>query len=271
MRFAKIILGTAIILCLFCCVSVTSCKKSSTTPPPPPPPVDTIDTKTGLIASFDFNGGSLNDNSGNGNNIAFNNAVTTTDRFGKANNAYLFNGTSSYMTVKNSSSLNPSRITMFAIIKVNGYYAGPCGGNQILSKGYPYDVNGFYDMGFFDFASNCGTINTNNESFAAGFGDDIPQGAAAGAGADSVKVKTGQWYYVAYTYDGSTSNFYVNGQLKDSRTKSITFNPNTYDVFIGKHENPPFPYYFNGTIDELRIYNKALSPDVIVELGKLKY
>src|SRR5579862_3140240 len=110
--------------------------------------------KCGLIAYFNFNGGNLNDSSGFNNNIAFNNAIKTSDRFGNANNAYLFNGTSSYMTVKNNSSLNPSAITMFAIVKVNDFYLGSCGGNQILSKGYPYDVNGFYDMSFFDFSSN---------------------------------------------------------------------------------------------------------------------
>ncbi len=132
--------------------------------------------KCGLIAYFNFNGGNLNDSSGFNNNITFNSATKTTDRFGNANNAYLFNGTSSYMTVKNNSSLNPSAITMFAILKVNDFYLGPCGGNQILSKGYPYNVNGFYDMRYFDFSSNCGAINVNNESFGGSYGDDISPG-----------------------------------------------------------------------------------------------
>ena len=55
------------------------------------------DVTDGLVAYYSFNGGSLNDSSGYGNNIAFNNASPTTDRLGRANNAYLFNGTSIYM------------------------------------------------------------------------------------------------------------------------------------------------------------------------------
>src|SRR5712675_227571 len=52
---------------------------------------DTIyDFKTGLIAYYNFNGGNLKDSSGHGNNIVFNNAVKTIDRFGVADNAYLF-------------------------------------------------------------------------------------------------------------------------------------------------------------------------------------
>ena len=56
--------------------------------------------KDGLMAYYNFNGGNLNDSSGLNNNIVFNNAVKTTDRFGKANNAYLFDGSSSYMQVQ---------------------------------------------------------------------------------------------------------------------------------------------------------------------------
>jgi hypothetical protein len=231
---------------------------------------DTIyDFKTGLIAYYNFNGGNLNDSSGLGNNIAFNNAVTTTDRFGVANNAYLFDGSTNYMTVNNSTSLNPAKITIFAIVKVNGFYVGSCSGNQILSKGYPYDINGFYSMQFFDYNNGCGVPNTSNETFSAGYGDDFPQGTNAGIIADSVKVKTGQWYYLTFTYDGTTAYFYINGQLKGSLTKSVTFSPNTQNLFIGKHENPLYPYYLNGAIDEIRIYNRALSAAAILQLSKL--
>lgn len=223
-----------------------------------------------MIAYYNFNGGNLNDSSGLNNNIFFNSATKTTDRFGTANNAYLFDGSSSYMVVKNNPSLNPNKITLFAIIKVNGFYAGSCDGNQILSKGYPYDIDGFYSMHFFDYSSNCGPPNVNNETFGGIYGDDIPQGAGAGVGVDSVKVKTGQWYFLVYTYDGSTAKFYINGQLKDSVNKSVAFNANANDIFIGKHENPVFPYYLNGEIDELRIYNRALPAAAVLQLNNLK-
>jgi hypothetical protein len=232
---------------------------------------DTIyDFKTGLIAYYNFNGGNLNDSSGYGNNIVFNNnAVKTTDRFGVANNAYLFDGSSSYMTVKDSVSLNPSKITIFAIVKVNGFYTGSCGGNRIVSKGYPDDVNGFYSLQFFDYSSNCGVPNTSNETFSGDFGDNYPQGAAAGIAIDSVKVKTGQWYYLTYTYDGTTSSFYINGQLKGTQVKTVPFHANNFDLWIGKHEDPPFPYYFNGAIDEIRIYNRAMSAAAVNKLSTL--
>jgi hypothetical protein len=95
----------------------------------------TYDLQYGLIAYHNFDGGNLNDSSGYGNNITFSNATLTTDRFGKSNNAYLFDGASSYMGAPNSNSLNTSNVTLMAIFKVNDFYAGPCHGNQIIREG----------------------------------------------------------------------------------------------------------------------------------------
>src|ERR1700690_684690 len=100
------------------------------------------DLKDGLVAYYSFINGSLTDSSGYNNNILFTNETKTKDRFGNPNNAYLFDGISSYMQVKNSYSLNPDNITMYAIVNVNGFYTGPCSGNQILLKGPAYQSNG---------------------------------------------------------------------------------------------------------------------------------
>src|ERR1700681_4671938 len=64
---------------------------------------DTLYTLTdGLVAFYNFDAANLNDSSGKNNNIVFNNAVPAADRFGVPNNAYAFDGVSSYMRVPNS-------------------------------------------------------------------------------------------------------------------------------------------------------------------------
>lgn len=244
------------------------------------------DIKKGMVAYYNFNGGNLNDSSGNSNNIVFNNATLTADRFGNQNNAYLFNGSSSYMQVTNNPSLNPQNITIYAIVKPLGFNQATCHGNQILSKGYPYDVNGFYALSFFPLNNSAGgagvcalTVDTTKEVFGGTFGDNIPQGAAAGALgtsiSDSVYIQKNQWYTLTYTYDGTTSRFYVNGALASSipNTGTVNFTPNSNDIFIGKHENPVYPYYLNGVIDEIRIYNRALTNQEVgyLDLFRTKY
>lgn len=228
----------------------------------------TYNLKKGLVAYFSFVDGDLADSSGYGNNIIFNNATKTADRFGHPDNAYLFNGTSSYMQVKNSNTLNPDSITIYAIVNVNGFYTGLCSGNNIVTKGSQDDVNGFYLLQFTDYNVVCGTPNLNNETFGGGYGDNVPKGTAVGVASED-PIKKGQWYYVAFTYDRSVAKMYINGDLVRSVSKTVNFNANSKDLFIGRHENSLFPYYFNGIIDEVRIYNRALTSCEISHLVNL--
>jgi len=66
------------------------------------------------------------------------------------------------------------------------------------------------------------------------------------------------WYYLAATYDGETLNAYTNGVLVTSNTSPsgpAASDPNP--LTFGKHAAAP--YYFQGTVDDVRIYNRALS------------
>jgi len=226
-----------------------------------------IDLNYGLIAYYNFNNGSLNDGSGYGNNITFSNATPASDRNGVANNAYSFNGTNSYMRVPNSPSLNPRNITIIAIFKPKGYYLGQCHGNQILGKGTPDGQVGEYGLRFCDFDNplNCSTpADTNHETLSA----YVTQ---AGGKANAPLITTGQWYRVIFTYDGIVANVYFDGQLKQTwNAGPLSFSPNGGDLFIGRHEDgtDQYPYWFNGVIDEIRIYNRALPPQAIQELSQ---
>lgn len=70
---------------------------------------------SGLVAYYPFSG-DANDASGNGNNAVFNTATLTTDKSGNPNKAYLFNGSSSYIQIPNSQSLNPGSKFPYVLI-----------------------------------------------------------------------------------------------------------------------------------------------------------
>jgi hypothetical protein len=275
MKILKLISSSFFAIILFCTqTQISSCKKETITIIVKDT-IRIVDSSTcynltdGLIAYYNFKNGSINDLSGNNNNISFNNAVVTTDRFGKANNAYLFNGSSSYMKVSSSASLNPSKISIMAIIKPNAFYLGNCNANNILCKGTNNNPAGVYGLQFFS-ASPCNvSADTTKEYFGGFFGDTSP-GPASAAIADSAFIHTGQWYNVIYTYDGATSNLYINGSLKKSQIKIAPSSGNAQDILIGKYDNPQFPYWFTGVIDEIRIYNRALCDCEVKSLNKLK-
>lgn len=229
--------------------------------------------KKGLVAYYNFKGGNLNDSSGKGNHITFNNATKTTDRFGNADGAYLFNGNSSYMQVANSASLNPGvdkGFTIMAVVKMNGFYSGNCNSSQILGKlGNSDYVNGSYALRISDASFNCSApIDVNNMVFHAGYGDrNVNNGA--GAISENPRITTNKWYTVVFTYGDGVAKMYVDGVLKSTQNFVPTFNANAEPLTLGKSLNPQFPYWFNGIMDEIRIYERELCKEEVALFGSL--
>jgi hypothetical protein len=223
----------------------------------------------GLVAYYNFNGGNLNDSSGYGNNIVFSNATPTADRFGHPNNAYLFDGASNYMFANDASSLNPNNtITLMAIIKVNGFYTGACNVNAILGKGLEVPNGGEYYLRFSDYITNSCSISptVTQETFSAAYASQIGVGSV-----DTPFVKPNTWYNLIFTYDGFQGRYYINGQLKKTWNGITNLTANTFNLFIGAYEQlDSHPYWFNGVIDEIRIYNRDLPYGAVVELNNLK-
>jgi hypothetical protein len=85
----------------------------------------------------------------------------------------------------------------------------------------------------------------------------------------------GTWYHVASVYDLSvpgqtTGTFYLNGMSKGSDTQSVDGSVfNTCSLGIGKSSYGPSPTYFNGTIDDFRVYDRALNSTEIGWLAGL--
>jgi hypothetical protein len=261
MRMIRALINSLAVLLILISISIsqTSCTKTITEH-------DTlVNLSYELVAYYNFNNGNLNDSSGNGNNISFNNAVVTSDRFGRAGNAYKFTG-GEYMVVPNSVTLNPSQITLMAIVRFDGYYTGSAWGNEILMKGPSDPASGIYGLRAhplsFDYSM---ALDTTTEMFTGFYGD----GGNAAISAPSFLIHGGDWNTVIYTYDGFVSKLYVNGELKITQTCPFGYNVNSNDLYIGKTENPSFPYNFTGAIDEIRIYSKALSPFLIGKLSAL--
>ncbi len=215
-----------------------------------------VNLSQGLMAYYPFSG-NANDSSGNGNNPSFNNATLTEDRFGDANQAYEFNGFNTYIQVPNSTTLNTgNKLSISLWVKVNGFYQGACTGNYLLSKGIASSSPNLYDAvfgnapyGVYKSINFCSTpLDTNHQSF---------YGAAVGNyNFLTPNIKTGKWYHLAYVYDGSRSLLYVNSVLVDQGPAPSSFT-NASDLIFGKY--PTDVYWLKGSLDEIRLYNRALS------------
>jgi hypothetical protein len=71
----------------------------------------------------------------------------------------------------------------------------------------------------------------------------------------------GMWSYVAMTYDGTELRLFVNGTQVSSRATTGTIQTTASPLWLGG--NQPYGEYFEGVIDDLRIYNRALGESEI--------
>jgi hypothetical protein len=202
---------------------------------------------TGLVGYWPFCG-NANDESGNGNNGTNNGATLTTDRFGNSNSAYSFNGINNWIQVANSSILNPVAITISAWIKPNDYYNGNA--SFIVNKGFDQN-QGHYDL----------NIATSNQKLRFVLGPNIYSES------NSV-MNLNEWKFITATITGLTMKIYINGVLENTVTQSTNFGlgSNIEDLYFGKMNSVNFPYWFNGIIDDIGIWNRALTQEEITNL-----
>jgi gliding motility-associated-like protein len=228
---------------------------------------------TGCIARWDFtNNGTvttLPDVSSNGHTGTPTNISTGVAFRTIYNKAATFNGTNSGALVANTTLLNPTQITMIALVNFNGFYSGFCNMSQIVSKGYPHFAAGNYGLGYGDnaFDGSCAIFSPNNNQLGNQFGN------VSNSSTPGNYVQTNKWYFCAASYNGTTVKYYqvemdtavfqsvINPYL--SQTIVGTIGTNAQDVSIGYHLNPTYPYWVNGRMDELILFNKQLTDSEI--------
>jgi len=95
-------------------------------------------------------------------------------------------------------------------------------------------------------------------------------GRTWGAGSDPsvTALRTGEWYHLAGTYDGSVFRVYVDGALVGESEPGLTLTPGEPTVWVGSYR-AGFAYGLTGAVDDLRLYSTARSAAQIVMDAKL--
>ncbi|MCK5063018.1 MAG: LamG domain-containing protein, partial [Candidatus Aenigmarchaeota archaeon] len=80
-----------------------------------------------------------------------------------------------------------------------------------------------------------------------------------------VSLPIGKWTYFAATYNSTAVSLYVDGILKKSQSISGVIGYDNHPVLIGADDegNPTYEWYVNGSIDEVKIWNRALTSEEI--------
>jgi len=205
----------------------------------------------GLVAHYPFSG-NANDTSGNGNNGFPNNATLAADRFGLTNSAYRFNGVNAQILVNDNPALASlgSNYTFIAWAKfatlpnrdmsllIKSFGAGSGNNKWILWR----HVNPPVGIGLLTGAEPAGQWNS-----------EYP-------------LTTNRWYMISVVAAGTNATISVDGATVAVQAGNTSLSDTTgASLSIGGVE-PSGNTWFAGDLDEIRIYNRALSED---EVGKI--
>lgn len=208
----------------------------------------------GLIGWWSFSG-NANDSSGNGNNGVVTGATLVADRHGNSYSAYQFNGTTDYIEVADTPALrlNATDFTFSFWVNISTYNASSA--TAFIVKRAAGNASGWLLVAN-DFYSNTIELKTS-----AGQDPNIRS--------DSTIAENG-WHHVAVVYhQSSTLDFYIDGILSSIHSSGgLYFNPNTNSVMRFGHDTsiPPGNYFINGMMDDIGIWNRALTPQEILNL-----
>jgi hypothetical protein len=199
-----------------------------------------VDLEAGLVGHYPFSG-NPEDQSGNNNHLENKGATLTQDRFGMENSAYGFDGTSSHLFADIENRKGDFSLSLWAkandveqsryrsVINIHDKTPGSRDTCQIHTSGGRYPTYQFF--------------SSNPESFA---------------------LVTQEWQHLAVTVLGNVIRFYENGERVYSQELEGGEANSFSNIIIGKNRHGGRKY--NGNIDDVYIYNRAINDAEVARL-----
>lgn len=214
----------------------------------------------GLVGYWPFNG-NANDESGNGNNGSVNGATLTTDRFGNSNSAYNFDGISNNVNLP----LQQNGVTAYT---VSAWFKTSIGGPVLSGRGSSNQVG--LSLGVHNIGTG-GNVDNGKSYFRA----DGPF-TSVGKKTSNTYIDN-QWHQIVGVYNGaigtivpSQFSIYIDNilvaQIDDAISSSSAPINNGTNLLIGSHQVFPNGGKFNGLLDDVGIWNRALTEQEIANL-----
>lgn len=214
----------------------------------------------GLVGWWPFNG-NANDESGNGYNGTVYGAILTTNRLNNSNSAYNFDGINDYIqtSLPYTVFLNKTTLTISAWVNLGtntSYY-----GYSVISNLIPSNTQSAFIL--------VGTESSTQHrklcfAYIAEGGTMTPYVSTGNA------IQTNTWTHIAFVLDNGSLRYYIDGALASTHsvpTNGISSEGASQNYRFGQgNPTPGFRQDFNGKIDDIGIWNRALTEAEITAL-----
>ena len=215
--------------------------------------VDTL--VRGLLAYYPLDN-NAQDLSGNNMNGTVTGASPTTDRFGQANKAYFFNGTSDFIKVNHDTRLNRLPLTVSCWFNANQQIS-PSG--ALVGKYYAGSWSGWQLT-----LNETGTSSKRLDPWYIRNSGNYVKNNSATPNFYTTQIIDSSWHHVAFVIDSTSGKIYLDGALQATAAwvGSAGIPANTWPMYFGYYPSgnaQPNVYYYRGKIDDIRLYDKALN------------
>ena len=223
-----------------------------------------VDVSEGMVLYYPFNGDAL-DESGHGNDGMVNNLRLTTGVTGDENGAYAFGGTSNsgYIQVPASSSMSFTDSFTFACFVKPMSWAGMDGdGDGVASQclfAMPNENNGPVLLS-----------ENDGSGMRVGLSSFQSQWDGLSSGSRIKGDKLDEWVHIAVVVTNGEQRLYIDGAPISTKTGTTNVSSlNGKDLYLGAFYHAGTCWYpLNGVLDEVRVYNRALSPVEVTVLAE---
>ncbi|MFC1721128.1 LamG domain-containing protein, partial [Patescibacteria group bacterium] len=223
----------------------------------------------GLVGHWTFDGPDMVSNvadvSGQGNTGYLNGQTATTSVRGKLGQALEFDGVDDTVNIYDSVSLDITGAVAASFWMKLDSLPGFTDSIYLVGKGY---VDGYASEYIYNVTFKGNGVGGADSDLFFYIGD--------GSSFSNIETQpnnwqVGTWYHVVSVWDGATDSggmrFYIDGTLNNTGASSVSsIQSSNLDGAIGDDPDGTHHYFFDGTLDDVRIYNRALSEDEIRQL-----
>lgn len=218
-----------------------------------------------LLLHMPFNG-NANDETGNGNSGVVYGPSLTTDRFGNPNSAYSFDGIDDYIDINNSNLDASLEATINFWFAASSSWNSSTDHQALILSDVLGDNNGDFLIAFN--RTNCGGSPASNDGkFHFELQGDMANGNSVncptyGLTKVSSNVNTWnsqEWNMITAIVNGGRIKIYVNGVFQNIQDCSSALFINGQNVTLGRYFAPQQLSVFDGSMDDIRIYGRALT------------